>query len=95
MPWEHVNLWPSDLTAIHAVHLPNNRVAMWGFGESGSDIDCEAWILNLLNWQFAQVNCTVNNIFCAGHAMRTDGRVLVDSPKAPVIGPHRDHSLAN
>jgi|GEM_PF-2835334 len=77
MPWEHVNLWPSDLTAIHAVHLPNNRVAMWGFGESGSDIDCEAWILNLLNWQFAQVSCTVNNIFCAGHSMLSDGRALI------------------
>lgn len=85
MPWQHVENWPLQLTAIHAVHLHNKRVAMWGFGDAGSDRVCKAWLFNLLDWQFAQVNCTVNNVFCAGHAMMTDGRVLVaggtdDSP---------------
>ncbi|MER3413412.1 MAG: hypothetical protein C4341_04075 [Armatimonadota bacterium] len=50
---------------------------MWGLGERGRDRFCKAWILDLLSWQFTQVNCTVNNVFCAGHAMMTDGRVLV------------------
>jgi hypothetical protein len=63
MPWEHINLWASDLTAIHAAHLPNNRVAMWGFGVVGSATECPAWVLNLLTLAFVRVDCTVNNLF--------------------------------
>ncbi|GIV02628.1 MAG: hypothetical protein KatS3mg015_1458 [Fimbriimonadales bacterium] len=77
MPWRHVAGWPSQLTAIHAVHLHNNRVMMWGYGDSNSDRDCKAWILNLVTGEFFQVDCSVNNIFCAGHAMLADGRVLI------------------
>jgi hypothetical protein len=77
MPWRHVSDWPEGLTAIHAIHLHNGRVAMWGYGEQNSDRHCRAWVLNLLSGQFFQVDCTVNNIFCAGHAMLADGRVLV------------------
>jgi hypothetical protein len=34
MAWEHVNRWPSDLTAIHAAHLRNNRIGMLGGTEA-------------------------------------------------------------
>jgi len=77
MPWRHVENWPSQLTAIHAAHLHNNRVMMWGYGRASSNLECPAWVLNLLTMAFVRVDCTVNNVFCAGHAMLTDGRVLV------------------
>jgi uncharacterized protein YqgC (DUF456 family) len=63
MPWRHVENWPAGLTAIHAVHLRNNRVMMWGFGVAGSNTACPAWVLNLLTLAFVRVDCTVNNFF--------------------------------
>jgi hypothetical protein len=77
MPWQHVTNWPSQLTAIHAAHLFNNRIIMWGYGNANSDRVCKAWVLDIVSGQFFQVDCTVNNIFCAGHAMLADGSVLV------------------
>ncbi|MEW5884804.1 MAG: hypothetical protein AB1725_11340 [Armatimonadota bacterium] len=77
MSWRHVLNWPAQLTAIHAVLLRNNRLVMWGFGEPNSNLVCKAWVVNLDTWEFFQINCTVNNIFCAGHSMLADERVLV------------------
>jgi hypothetical protein len=91
MPWRHINGWPSGLTAIHAIHLHNGTVVMWGFGHSGSNKTTRAWLWHIASGMFYELNSDIANVYCSGHAMMSDGAVLVaggqDDRVPPPPGP--------
>jgi hypothetical protein len=68
--WSSVSNWP--LVAIHAVLLPTGNVlAFDGANQNGA-----AYVWNPTTNTFTSKNAA-DNIFCAGHCLLPDGRVLV------------------
>jgi hypothetical protein len=68
--WSGVSNWP--LVAIHTTLLPNGNVLAW----DGADQGGAAFIWRPANNSFTSIN-PPDNIFCAGHTLLADGRVLV------------------
>jgi hypothetical protein len=67
MQWEHV--------AIHAVLMPTGKVLMWGAsGDNISQIPSYLW--DPSSKQSSKIQ-TPANLFCAGHSLLPDGRLLV------------------
>jgi WD40 repeat protein len=68
--WSSVSSWP--LVAVHAILLPTgNILAFDGAAQNGA-----AYIWNPTTNTFTSRNAA-DNIFCAGHCLLPDGRVLV------------------
>jgi hypothetical protein len=68
--WSSVSNWP--LVAIHAILLPTGNVLAF----DGADQNGAAYIWNPTTNSFTSRNAA-DNIFCAGHCLLPDGRVLV------------------
>jgi Domain of unknown function (DUF1929)/Carbohydrate binding module (family 6) len=70
--WSSVINW--DHAAIHAVLMPNGKVLMWGAsGDNISNIPSFLWDPN--SKQSSKIQ-TPANLFCAGHSLLPDGRLL-------------------
>jgi hypothetical protein len=87
MPWEIVNS-SSEILAIHAALLPTNQILMFGGDEhnaaqngSGNPADIDnTRLFNLAagaSPQIETIGSPNTDVFCAGHAFLTDGRLLV------------------
>lgn len=85
MTWEIVAN-NSEVLAIHAALLPTNQVLMFGGSEhnpaqnasnSPADLD-NTRLFNLGGGpQIEKVGSPTTDVFCAGHAFLSDGRLLV------------------
>jgi hypothetical protein len=81
--WQAIQGWPNTdpsakLCAIHGVHLPNNRIVMWG----GPDIPTsnKVWLWDPTisgSAAFTRVDNPHFQCYCGGHAMQEDGACLV------------------
>lgn len=74
--WSDTFAWP--LVAVHAAVLPDGRVISWGGADDqvlagGS----EAHLWDPVGGSFTAVPNGTTNIFCGGHALASDGRLLV------------------
>lgn len=100
--WARISDW-QPVVAVHAVLLPSARVLFWSrFNASGDDIPTtgdkgsktpQAWIWDPSKperaaGRFANVPNPNTNLFCSGHALLPDGRVMV-------IGGHDKRAGAN
>jgi Domain of unknown function (DUF1929) len=100
MPWEIVAN-DSQILAIHAALLPTNQVLMFGGSEhnrtqnlSGNPADLDNSRLFNLNGGgplIETIGSPTTDVFCSGHALLADGRLLVVGGTAEWGGEHADH----
>lgn len=68
--------WQPNLFAIHAIHLPNGKIMMFGYKNQAP----QAQLYDPSTGTFAQTNPLTANpshdIFCSGHTLLEDGRVF-------------------
>jgi Domain of unknown function (DUF1929)/Fibronectin type III domain len=69
--WSAVSAWP--IVAVHMTLLPNGKVLTW---DNHSDNDGTQVFDPVAN-SFSAAPFNPQNLFCSGHAMLSDGRVLV------------------
>src|ERR1044072_1932743 len=71
--WSGVQNFPD--VAIHASLLPNGNVLFWA--RSDSRLDTDTWVWNPATNTFATFYNPHTMMFCAGHSLLPDGRLLV------------------
>jgi hypothetical protein len=69
--WTPVQTWP--FMAAHAHLLPNGKVLFWPSFDLGNN----PTLWDLVTNAFSPANTAAYNIFCSGHSLRSDGRLLV------------------
>jgi len=87
--WAAPSSWP--IVAVHASLLPTGEVLAWDGQQDGND----ARLWNPATGVFTSVPNNLTNLFCSGHCLLPDGRVLVAGGH---IGAHvglRDTNLFN
>lgn len=84
MPWETATI-DSQILAVHAAVLPNNKVLYFGGSEhnpaqneSGNvgDVD-NTRLFNVADGTVTRIASPTTDVFCSGHAFLADGRLLV------------------
>ena len=77
--WTNPLPWP--VVGIHAVMLPTGKVLHYSYPEDGSG--SEAWLWDPVTDTFTEVSLSGVDVFCSGHALLPDGRVLVTGGTDP------------
>jgi hypothetical protein len=72
--WDAPVAWP--LVAVHASMLPNGKVITWNAGEQPTQVT-KADLFDPASGSHTQVAINTANIFCSGHTLLPDGRLLV------------------
>jgi len=99
MPWEIVTN-NSEILAIHAALLPTNQVLMFGGSEhnaaqnqSGNPADLDnTRLFNLSGSPLIEtIGSPDTDVFCSGHALFADGRLLVGGGTKEWGGDHEGH----
>jgi hypothetical protein len=72
--WDAPFAWP--VVAVHASLLPNGKVITWNAGEQPTQVT-KADLFDPVSSLHTQVPINTANIFCSGHTLLTDGRLLV------------------
>jgi hypothetical protein len=68
--WSEVLPWP--IVAVHMTLLPTGDVLAWDGGDFGRD----AYLWHPASGTFFPVRSGASNLFCAGHAVLPDGRLI-------------------
>ncbi len=84
MPWEAATI-DSNILAIHAAVLPNNKILYFGGSEhnpvqneSGNVDDLDnTRLFNVADGTVTKIASPTTDVFCSGHAFLSDGRLLV------------------
>jgi hypothetical protein len=72
--WSTVQSWP--IVSVHSTLLPNGKVLQWDIDRNGQlATDARVWDPNTNT--FTAVPFLAADLFCAGHTLLGDGRVLV------------------
>jgi hypothetical protein len=102
MPWEIVTN-NSEILAIHAALLPTNQILMFGGSEhnaaqneSGNPADLDnTRLFNLSGGTLIETIGSPNtDVFCSGHAVFADGRILIGGGTKEWGGEHEGHGHA-
>ncbi|MCC2647274.1 MAG: hypothetical protein K0R16_77 [Nitrososphaeraceae archaeon] len=102
MPWEIVTN-NSEILAIHAALLPTNQILMFGGSEhnaaqneSGNPADLDnTRLFNLSGGTLIETIGSPNtDVFCSGHALLADGRILIGGGTKEWGGEHAGHGHA-
>jgi NPCBM/NEW2 domain/Domain of unknown function (DUF1929) len=72
--WDSPMAWP--IVAVHASMLPNGKVITWDAGEQPTQVT-KADLFDPASGSHTSVAINTANIFCSGHALLPDGRLLV------------------
>ena len=72
--WDAPIAWP--VVAIHASLLPNGKIITWNAGEQPTQVT-KVDLFDPASGSHAPVALNTANIFCAGHTLLPDGRLLV------------------
>jgi NPCBM/NEW2 domain/Domain of unknown function (DUF1929) len=72
--WDAPIAWP--VVAIHASLLPNGKIITWDAGEQPTQVT-KADLFDPVSGSHMQVPINNANIFCSGHTLLPDGRLLV------------------
>jgi hypothetical protein len=72
--WDAPFTWP--IVAIHASLLPNGKIITWNAGEQPTQAN-KADLFDPASGSHTQVPINTANIFCSGHTLLPDGRLLV------------------
>jgi hypothetical protein len=100
MPWT-VATNNSEILAIHAALLPTNQILMFGGSEhnqaqnaSGNPADLDnSRLYNLVGGTLIEtVGSPTTDVFCAGHSLLSDGRLLVAGGTKVWGGAHAGHA---
>jgi hypothetical protein len=70
--WQAPDVWP--VTAIHALVLPDGNVLHYAYPQGGNGSNARVW--NPTTGVFQDVSLDTD-VFCSGHSVLPDGRVLV------------------
>ncbi|MGH9176708.1 MAG: galactose oxidase-like domain-containing protein, partial [Vicinamibacterales bacterium] len=71
--WAPVMNWP--LVAVHMALMPSGKILMWDAWETTGTPSARVW--DPASQSFTNVPHASTELFCAGHAMLADGRLLV------------------
>src|ERR671910_981250 len=93
----------SEILAIHAALLPTNQILMFGGSEhnaaqneSGNPADLDnTRLFNLSGGTLIETIGSPNtDVFCSGHALLADGRILIGGGTKEWGGEHAGHGHA-
>jgi hypothetical protein len=71
--WEPAMNWP--LVAVHGVMQPGGNILLWDAWELKPNVFARVW--NPTSQTFTAVTNQFSSVFCAGHSLLADGRILV------------------
>jgi NPCBM/NEW2 domain/Domain of unknown function (DUF1929)/Kelch motif len=72
--WDTPIAWP--VVAVHASLLPNGKIITWNAGEQPTQVT-KADLFDPVNGLHTPVPVNTANLFCSGHTLLPDGRLLV------------------